>query len=102
PTIPTASVTVKEEEIDEEEADISSYVEELEEDAAFDEFEEETHAAGEHIDTATDIAASADSGANVVPFSPEPVSLETAEVAQAAEEVEDVAEVEAVLGGALQ
>ncbi len=96
-TISSASGTVEEEEIDEEEADISSYVEELEEDAAFDEFEEETHAAGERIDTATDIAASADSGANVVPFSPEPVSLETAEVAQAAEEVDDVAEDEAEL-----
>jgi ribonuclease G len=35
-----------EEEIDEEEADLSSYVEELEEDAAFEELEEETHAAG--------------------------------------------------------
>jgi len=92
-----ASGTVEEEEIDEEEADISSYVEELEEDAAFDEFEEETHAAGEHIDTATDIAASADSGANIVPFSAEPVSPETAEAVQAAEEIDDAAESEAEL-----
>ena len=40
--------TVEEEEIEEEEADLAHYVEELEEDAAFEELEEETHAAGEH------------------------------------------------------
>ena len=38
--------TIEEEEIDEEEADISSYVEELEEDAQFEELEEETTEAG--------------------------------------------------------
>ncbi|PYV62818.1 MAG: ribonuclease [Acidobacteria bacterium] len=92
-----AAGTVEEEEIDEEEADLASYVEDLEEDAAFDEFEEETHAAGEHMEPGTEIAASADSGANVVPFSAEPVSLETAEVAHAAEEVDDAAEDEAEL-----
>jgi len=40
--------TMEEEEIEEEEADISSYVEELEEDATFEELEEETHAADEY------------------------------------------------------
>src|SRR5581483_10852749 len=46
--IKTASPgVVEEEEIDEEEADLASYVEELEEDAAFDEMEEETQSAGE-------------------------------------------------------
>jgi len=93
----SAPGTVEEEEIDEEEADLASYVEDLEEDAAFDEFEEETHAAGEHMESGTEIAASADSGANIVPFSAEPVSLETAEVAHAAEEVDDAAEDEAEL-----
>ena len=45
--------TVEEEEIEEEEADLAHYVEEIEEDAAFEELEEETHAAGEHdTDTA--------------------------------------------------
>ena len=39
---------MEEEEIEEEEADLAHYVEELEEDAAFEELEEETHAAGEH------------------------------------------------------
>ncbi|MBV9180769.1 MAG: Rne/Rng family ribonuclease [Acidobacteria bacterium] len=37
--------TLEEEEIDEEEADLASYVEELEEDSTFEELEEETHAA---------------------------------------------------------
>src|SRR5947208_8983986 len=89
--------TVEEEEIDEEEADLASYVEDLEEDAAFDEFEEETHAAGEHTQPATEMAASAESSANVVPFSAEPVSVETAEAVQAAEELNDAAEDEAEL-----
>ncbi len=92
-----ASGTVEEEEIDEEEADLASYVEDLEEDAAFDEFEEETHAAGEHSEPATEMAASAESSANVVPFSAEPVSVETAEAVQAAEELNDAAENEAEL-----
>ncbi len=39
--------TLEEEEIEEEEADLASYVEELEEDSAFEELEEETHAAGD-------------------------------------------------------
>src|SRR5439155_17849428 len=84
-----AAQAMEEEEIDEEEADLSSYVEELEEDAAFDEFEEETHAAEDHAEPAAEhetadreIAASAERGADVVPFSPEPVSQGTVEVAQ--------------------
>ena len=40
--------TIEEEEIEEEEADIAHYVEELEEDATFEELEEETRAAEEH------------------------------------------------------
>ncbi len=43
-----AGGALEEEEIEEEEADLAHYVEELEEDAAFEELEEETHAAGEH------------------------------------------------------
>jgi Rne/Rng family ribonuclease len=90
---------LEEEEIDEEEADISAYVEELEEDGAFDEFEEETHAAGETPEPATErlIAASAEGDTNVVPFSAEPVSVETAEVEQAEEDVDEAAEEEAEL-----
>jgi len=91
--------TMEEEEIDEEEADLASYVEDLEEDAAFDEFEEETHAAGDRVEPAAEqeIAASAEDNAGVIPFSSEPVSQGTVEVAQAEEEVDDTAEDEAEL-----
>jgi Rne/Rng family ribonuclease len=98
-TMQAAPGTIEEEEIDEEEADISSYVEELEEDAAFDEFEEETHAAGDHAQPRPErhIAASADHGASVVPFSAEPVSAQTADIAQAEEEIEEASEEDAEL-----
>jgi len=91
--------TMEEEEIDEEEAGLASYVEDLEKDAAFDEFEEETHAADDHIEPMAEreIAASAENTADMVPFSSEPVSAETAEVAQAEEEVDEAAEAEAEL-----
>jgi len=95
PTPAAAPGTVEEEEIDEEEADISSYVEELEEDAAFDEFEEETHAAADQ--TRQEIAASADNGAEVVPFTAEPASPQTAGLAQTEEEIESASEEEAEL-----
>jgi ribonuclease G len=49
---------MEEEEIEEEEADLAHYVEELEEDAAFEELEEETHAAGEYQEQGREIAAS--------------------------------------------
>ncbi|HEY7353916.1 MAG TPA: Rne/Rng family ribonuclease, partial [Terriglobales bacterium] len=98
PTVAAAG-TIEEEEIDEEEADISAYVEELEEDGAFEEFEEETHAAGEDQEPITEhlIAASSESNPNVVPFSAEPVSVETAEIVQAEDEVDEAAEEEAEL-----
>src|SRR5437660_18969 len=47
--------TLEEEEIEEEEADLAHYVEELEEDAAFEEMEEETHAADEYGEHAQEI-----------------------------------------------
>ncbi|MCU1271490.1 MAG: ribonuclease, Rne/Rng family [Acidobacteriaceae bacterium] len=94
-----ASGTMEEEEIDEEEADFSAYVDDLEEEVAFEEFEEETHAAGEQTEIASEpsLAASAENGANIVPFSAEPVSLESAEVETAEEEVDEVAAKEAEL-----
>ena len=49
--------TVEEEEIEEEEADIASYVEELEEDATFEELEEETRAAEEHREQIAQLVA---------------------------------------------
>ncbi len=92
-----AAGTVEEEEIEEEEADLAHYVEDLEEDAAFEELEEETHAAGEHEQPAPEIAASAEpSSADAVPFSAEPVSSEEVDVA-AADEVDEEAEDEAEL-----
>jgi ribonuclease G len=51
------SGTVEEEEIEEEEADIASYVEELEEDATFEELEEETRAAEEHREQIAQLVA---------------------------------------------
>jgi ribonuclease G len=47
-TISAHSGTVEEEEIDEEEAELTSFTEELEEDAAFEELVEETHGAEDH------------------------------------------------------
>ena len=96
-----AGGTVEEEEIEEEEADLAHYVEDLEEDAAFEELEEETHAAGEHEHAheqpAREIAASAEpSPADAVPFSPEAISSEEVDVA-AADEVDEEAEEEAEL-----
>jgi ribonuclease G len=98
-TMQSAPGTMEEEEIDEEEADIASYVEELEEDAAFDEFEEETHAAGDHGQPGAEqeIAASAENGASVIPFSAEPVSTQTADLAQAEEELEEASAEDAEL-----
>jgi Rne/Rng family ribonuclease len=96
-----AAGTVEEEEIEEEEADLAHYVEELEEDAAFEELEEETHAAGEHDhehdQLGHEIAASADvTSVNAVPFSGEPISSEEVDIA-AADEVDEEAEDEADL-----
>ena len=76
--------TLEEEEIDEEEADLASYVEELEEDAAFEEMEEETHAAGDYVPETREIGAS-DDGTEQISFSPEPVSEQTLETVEAEE-----------------
>ena len=95
-----AAGTVEEEVIEEEEADLAHYVEELEEDAAFEELEEETHAAGEHEHEhpTQEIAASAEpsSPVDAVPFSGEPISSEEVDIA-AADEVDEEAEDEAEL-----
>ena len=63
-----ASGTVEEEEIEEEEADLASYAEDLEEDAAFEEMEEETHAAeGYHETVSHEIAATGVQADKVTP-----------------------------------
>ena len=93
---PVAAATgiTEEEEIEEEEADLAHYVEALEEDAAFEELEEETLAAGEY-QPGGEIAASVEtSNFEHVPFSPDPVAVEETELAQA-EELDDIAAQEA-------
>jgi ribonuclease G len=92
-----ASGTMEEEEIEEEEADLDSYVHALEDDAAFEEMEEETHAAGEFDETEThEIAAATETEVQGTdPISTEAVSLEEIEVA--GEEVDVEAEEEAEL-----
>jgi ribonuclease G len=87
----SAQGTIEEEEIDEEEAGLAPYVEDLEEDEAFDEFEEETLAAGEYSPGSSEqIAASAEDQPEPA-FSAEPVAQEAAEVAQAEEEADEQA-----------
>jgi len=94
----TAAGTIEEEEIEEEEADLAHYVEELEEDAAFEELEEETRAAEDYHQTAHEIAASGEPVAGrAVPFSAEPVSPGEAEIEEAEETVDEAAEEEAEL-----
>jgi ribonuclease G len=88
---------MEQEEIDEEEADLASYVEELEEDAAFDELEEETHAADDYVEPSPEIAASAEDAGIAVPFSHEAVSEAAAEIVSAEAEVDEAAEEEAEL-----
>ena len=97
-TAPVAGM-MEEEEIDEEEAALSDYVDALEDEGGFEEFEEETHAAGDQAETESQplIAASAEKPEDAVPFSSEPVSQEAAEIGQAEEEVDEVAADEAEL-----
>jgi Rne/Rng family ribonuclease len=83
-----------EEEIDEEEADLASYVEELDEDAVFDEMEEETRAA-EDYHQATEIAASGEPSAEAAEL-PHTDAF-AAESAEQQEEVEEAADDEAEL-----
>ncbi len=93
--------TVEEEEIDEEEAEVASYVDDLEEDAAFDEMEmeEETQSAGDYAQPAAEreIAASAETEGGVTPF--EAASGEAADTvhAEGGEEGDDASEEEAEL-----
>ncbi len=81
--------TLEEEEIEEEEADLADYVEELEEDAAFEEMEEESSEAGSHHSQETQqIAAAADPATEQSFFSAsEAVETEIPE-AEAASEAE--------------
>src|SRR5579863_9773344 len=97
PATPVAAGALVEEEIEEEEADIASYVDELEEDAAFEEMEEETQHAAGFGRGSQEIAVSAGPlTESATPFSPEAIAPTGAEVAEA-EEVDEEAEDEAEL-----
>jgi ribonuclease G len=66
----TTAGTLEEEEIEEDEADLAHYVEDLEEDAAFEEMEEETRAAEDYREgAAREIAASGESATEAQPHS---------------------------------
>ncbi len=87
---------VEQEVIDEEEADLASYVEELQEDAAFDEMEEETHHAADYQLASQQIVASSEpSPESAVPFSSEPTSTQEVEIVSAEEEADEEAQEEA-------
>ncbi len=94
-----AAGTLTEEEIEEEEADLASYVEELEEDAAFDEMEEETTAADALPPALQEIAASGEPPVETAEsFSAEPNGDTPVEAAEPEEaETEDESEEEAEL-----
>jgi ribonuclease G len=86
--------TMEEEEIEDEEADLSSYVEELDEDAQFEELEEETQEAdGFHEPAEREIAASGDVSPGVSSELASPENL-SAEQEAAEEEEEEEAEIE--------
>ena len=97
----TSAGTLEEEEIEEEEADLTHYVEDLEEDAVFEEMEEETRAADDYRQSAGEIAASApgteSSDAALDPFSSEAPVATDAEAPAGEEEADDAAEDEAEL-----
>jgi Rne/Rng family ribonuclease len=105
--------TMEEEEIDEEETDLRSYAEDVEEDAAFEELEEETRAAHEHHEHETSGIENTgtennNSGPTILEFSSEDVAGATnGETAAAEEEIDEEelaieqaqAEAEALLSG---
>jgi Rne/Rng family ribonuclease len=81
----SATGTVEEEEIEEDEADLADYVEELEEDAAFEEMEEETSEAAAYNPQATQQIAAAADPANEYFSASETVETEVPEVEAATE-----------------
>jgi Rne/Rng family ribonuclease len=91
--------TMEEEEIEEEEADLTHYVEDLEEDAVFEEMEEETRAADDYPQAAGEIAATRpgteSSDAALGPFPSEALVATDAEAPAGEEEADDAAEAEA-------
>ena len=107
-----ASGRVEEQEIEEEETDLGSYGEELEEDATFEDLEEETRAAGDATATTSTLEMSA-APADELPGSPldagegpsesaleeEEMEAEELELEEAQEEAEALLEAEAIGAG---
>src|SRR5437870_490177 len=87
-----AAGTVTEEEIEEEEADLASYVEDLQEDATFEELEEETRAAEDyHQPVAREVSATGEQPEQVTPVD---ISAGDEEAGEASGENEDAEELE--------
>jgi len=86
--VPGLAGTLEEEEIEEDEADLSSYVEELDEDAAFEEMEEETHAADEYGTNGASYIAASSEPLDVAP-SQETAIADAHDVDEAEESVEE-------------
>jgi ribonuclease G len=104
---------IEEQEIEEEEADLDSYAEEMEDDAAFEELEEETRAAGEATSTVSlqepaaepvgeglsAEPAEAAEGASEAVLEEEEMEAEELELEEAQEEAEALLEAEAIGAG---
>jgi Rne/Rng family ribonuclease len=84
--------TVEEQVIDEEEADLTHYVEDLDEDAVFEEMEEETSAAGDYRPQTLEIAATGEPPAYPSASASAPVSTEREEGSHGSEAFAGVAE----------
>jgi hypothetical protein len=102
PGVPASAGTMEEEEIEEEEADLTHYVEDLEEDAVFEEMEEETRAADDYLQATGEIPAAGEPGTEssapaVDPFRSEAPVAADAEAPAGEEEADDAAEAEAEL-----
>ena len=100
PPVAPAAGNLVEEEIEEEEADIAHYMEDIEEDETFDEMEEETRAAEDLRESSSHEIAAAGEPANEIsePLSVEPqAGAEGAELSNGDEPVDEAAEDEAEL-----
>jgi ribonuclease G len=89
--------TLEEEVIEEDEADLLAYVEDLQEDAAFDEMEEETQRAEDYQPEPGELARSEPATESAELLSPVPASSQAAEGQEGKEEIDEEAEEEAEL-----
>jgi Rne/Rng family ribonuclease len=89
--------TLEEEVIEDEEADLLAYVEDLQEDAAFDEIEEETQRAEDYQPQPGEVARTEPAAESAELLSAEPASSHVTEVQEGKEEEDEEAEEEAEL-----